>query len=195
MSYLFRWIDLSFRFVPLKLHSTTLARKTATNPRLAKGTRKRPGPCPPAATLGKAVVFLLQLTGLRLRQAGKEVPTRVPCVLEVPGTSSGLRVSGVSVIGNCGHRRSESRLSDDETGGIRYAAEQLASSLLSRTCISPDDLLHLSLALPSEVPVRGVDISGSRSVSLGAFACSKLPGLLVRDTSKQHLSLCQRTLP
>ena len=75
---------------------------------------------------------------------------------------------------------------DDETGGSRYAAEQLASSLLSRSCISPDDLLRLSLALPSEVPARGVDISGSRSVSLGAFACSKLPGLLVRDTSKQH---------
>ncbi|CAE7502613.1 unnamed protein product [Symbiodinium natans] len=75
---------------------------------------------------------------------------------------------------------------DDETGGNRYAAEQLASSLLSRSCVSPDDLLRLSLALPSEVPARGVDISGSRSVSLGAFACSKLPGLLVRDTSKQH---------
>ncbi|OLP75775.1 hypothetical protein AK812_SmicGene44377 [Symbiodinium microadriaticum] len=74
---------------------------------------------------------------------------------------------------------------DDETGGERLAAEELARELLQGETISSGDLVRLSMALPSEVPSRGRN-SGGRSVSLGAFAFSGSQRLLVRDASRQY---------
>ncbi|CAE7805718.1 unnamed protein product [Symbiodinium sp. CCMP2592] len=74
---------------------------------------------------------------------------------------------------------------DDETGGKRLSAEELADRLLAQPTVTSDDLFRLSLALPSEIPSRGTG-SGGRSVSLGAFAFSGSQCLQVRDTSKQY---------
>ena len=64
---------------------------------------------------------------------------------------------------------------DDETGGERLAAEELARELLQGETISSGDIVRLSMALPSEVPSRGRNSQG-RSVRR----------LLVRDVSKQY---------
>ena len=64
------------------------------------------------------------------------------------------------------------------------SAESLAEHILLRPVITASDILKLSLALPSEVPVRGSNAKQSRSVSLGLYASQGL--LRVRDVSRDH---------
>ena len=75
---------------------------------------------------------------------------------------------------------------DDETGGERLAAEELARELLQGETISSGDIVRLSLALPSEVPSGAATLKGPFQFSLGAFAFSGSQRLLVRDVSKQY---------